>query len=119
MSGRGAPTSTNATKGRGSITYSNARVPAFDHYLRTGEWLSEPEWLSREELKFNPYHDPDDGRFTFAPGGPKGQQNLGNGSGASAGISVGNPKARMPTPEKRPRTRPVPGYPETGKDAWR
>lgn len=48
---------------------SAARV-AFDHYLRTGQRLTirgDPE----VELKFNPYHDPRNGRFTFAPGGPR------------------------------------------------
>lgn len=37
---------------------------AFSHYLRTGRWPTV-------EVKFNPYHDPRNGRFTFAPGGPK------------------------------------------------
>lgn len=48
---------------------SAARV-AFDHYLRTGQRLTirgDPE----VEFKFNPYHDPRNGRFTFAPGGPR------------------------------------------------
>lgn len=48
---------------------------AFEHYLRTGRRLTTAEWLA-EERKFNPYHDPDDGRFTFAPGG--------SGSGGSS-----------------------------------
>ena len=38
---------------------------AFEHDLRTGQRLTSAEW----ERKFNPYHDPEDGRFTFAPGG--------------------------------------------------
>lgn len=37
------------------------RMPAFSFFLRTGRRL--PEDL---EQKFNPWHDPDDGRFTFA-----------------------------------------------------
>lgn len=41
---------------------------AFRYYLRTGR-TRLPSQL--EEQKFNPYHDPEDGRFTFAPGGPK------------------------------------------------
>ena len=41
---------------------------AFEHYLRTGRRLTTAEWLA-EERKFNPYPNPDDGRFTFAPGG--------------------------------------------------
>lgn len=41
---------------------------AFEHYLRTGRRLRLPE---SGEAKFNPYHDPENGRFTFAPGGPR------------------------------------------------
>jgi hypothetical protein len=36
---------------------------AFDFYLRTGRSLPSAAKL---ETKFNPWHDPDDGRFTFA-----------------------------------------------------
>lgn len=39
----------------------------FEHYLRTGQRI-EPGAVER---KFNPYHDPRNGRFTFAPGGPR------------------------------------------------
>lgn len=46
----------------------SAHELAFRHYLRTGERLTASEW----ERKFNPYHDPDNGRFTFAPGGVAG-----------------------------------------------
>ncbi|MCJ2178993.1 hypothetical protein [Novosphingobium album (ex Hu et al. 2023)] len=42
---------------------------AFEHYLRTGRRLSPRFFQSGTELKFNPYHDPRNGRFTFAPGG--------------------------------------------------
>lgn len=45
---------------------------AFVHYLRTGRRLPESAFAparARTEVKFNPYHDPRDGRFTFAPGG--------------------------------------------------
>ena len=37
----------------------------FEHYIRTGR-VRRPEGL---ELKFNPWHDPDDGRFTFRNSG--------------------------------------------------
>jgi hypothetical protein len=52
---------------------------AFAHYLRTGRRLplalvSHP--AERVERKFNPYHDPRDGRFTFAPGGPNAGRSL-------------------------------------------
>lgn len=37
----------------------------FDKWMRSGR-LPDPSPLA--ERKFNPYHDPDDGRFTFGPG---------------------------------------------------
>jgi hypothetical protein len=43
----------------------------FEHYLRTGQRI-EPDAVER---KFNPYHDPRNGRFTFAPGGPRSVAN--------------------------------------------
>lgn len=42
---------------------------AYSHWLRTGRWPVAPS-QDGVELKFNPYHDPRNGRFTFAPGGP-------------------------------------------------
>lgn len=39
---------------------------AFGLFLRTGRRVVPPPPI---ELKFNPYHDPRNGRFTFAPGG--------------------------------------------------
>jgi hypothetical protein len=41
---------------------------AFRQYLRTGR--RAPDCASIE-FKFNPYHDPRNGQFTFAPGGPR------------------------------------------------
>lgn len=43
---------------------------AYAHWLRTGRWLG-PYGPDGRELKFNPYHDPRNGQFTFAPGGPR------------------------------------------------
>lgn len=46
----------------------------FSFYLRTGRMLEiEPDPL---ETKFNPYHDPENGRFTFAPGGPHSRSSV-------------------------------------------
>ena len=45
-----------------------SRDTAFSIYLRTGQRVAIPPI----ELKFNPYHDPRNGRFTFAPGGSVG-----------------------------------------------
>ncbi len=41
---------------------------AFSLFLRTGKRLAVFEPI---EAKFNPYHDPRNGQFTFAPGGPR------------------------------------------------
>lgn len=52
--------------------HKSAARQAFVHYLRTGQCLPERAFGSaqgRREVKFNPYHDPRDGRFTFASGG--------------------------------------------------
>lgn len=46
----------------------SAERRAFELFLRTGRRLARP---AASELKFNPYHDPRNGQFTFAPGGPR------------------------------------------------
>lgn len=43
---------------------------AFSHWIRTGQWPGDPV-ANGIEHKFNPYHDPRNGQFTFAPGGPR------------------------------------------------
>jgi hypothetical protein len=82
--------------------HKSAHQLAFLHYLRTGQRLTTAEWLAQEEHKFNPYHDPKNGRFTFAPGGSQ----QGGGSAAQA----------KPSSSK---VEPVKNYPEGGKDSWR
>lgn len=46
---------------------------AFQHYLRTGQHLSEDYFCdqTKVQLKFNPYHDSSNGQFTFAPSRPR------------------------------------------------
>ena len=53
------------------------RRTGYNHYLRTGHVPLEIKSALGEDIaaggywvKFNPYHDPDNGRFTFAPGHP-------------------------------------------------
>lgn len=43
---------------------------AFSIWVRTGRW-PRPANDRNLELKFNPWHDPRDGRFTFGPDGPR------------------------------------------------
>lgn len=46
------------------------RRRAFSHWMRTGIWPGASD-AGGIEHKFNPYHDPRNGQFTFAPGGPR------------------------------------------------
>jgi hypothetical protein len=52
---------------------SGQRQPtAFSTWMRTGRW-PRVEAAQGVEVKFNPWHDPRNGRFTFGPGGPQSQ----------------------------------------------
>lgn len=52
---------------------SGQRQPtAFSTWMRTGRW-PRPEATPSVEVKFNPWHDPRNGQFTFGPGGPRSQ----------------------------------------------
>jgi hypothetical protein len=42
---------------------------AFEYWLRTGRHLTTAAEFLEAERKFNPYHDPENGQFTFGPGG--------------------------------------------------
>lgn len=53
-----------------TISIGDGYARAYSHRLRTGKWL-RPYASDGRELKFNPYHDPRNGQFTFAPGGPR------------------------------------------------
>jgi hypothetical protein len=61
----------------------------FSHYMRTGERLYGQAAVQFVEQKFNPNHNPDDGRFTFGPGGgslaPRG---MAGGRLGMAGMAV-------------------------------
>ena len=46
------------------------RRRAFSQWMRTGIWHGAFD-AGGIEHKFNPYHDPRNGQFTFAPGGPR------------------------------------------------
>jgi len=72
------------------------RRRAFSGWLRTGR-LPSVRANDGRELKFNPWHDPKDGRFTFAATGVRGS---GNSSEASRRSPEGNgrPSAQTPRP---------------------
>jgi hypothetical protein len=83
----------------------------FIHYLRTGERLTNSEWLARYERKFNPYHD-EWGRFTSPPGasvswgaygGPRGAQPVARrGGGAARAASSASAVSGVSDGEVRP-----------------
>lgn len=65
------------------------RRRAFSVWLRTGRW---PTPLRSVELKFNPWHDPENGRFTFAGAGHyfgRGNHYPSSGSGGRPGNGNG------------------------------
>jgi murein DD-endopeptidase MepM/ murein hydrolase activator NlpD len=93
----------------------------FDYYLGTGRMGDVDEVYAACERKFNPNHDPDDGRFTFGSGGgslaPPGRSLFGSrntqGPGsrpAEVNDPIGaiiwdsqHPKPGSPIPSVRPR----------------
>lgn len=53
------------------IAFKSYQRMAFEIYLRTGRRTQPGGPAPKLERKFNPYHDPDNGQFTFAPGGSR------------------------------------------------
>lgn len=74
---------------------------AFEHYIRTGRRLS-PQGEREVELKFNPYHDPRNGRFTFAPGGPRSLSDIVISDGHRGERRVSRSTAATAAPEAPP-----------------
>jgi hypothetical protein len=56
--------------------FASSRIFSFDAYLRTGRLVPAERSRHAVETKFNPYHDPENGRFTFAPGGPRSLRHM-------------------------------------------
>jgi len=54
-----------------SISHKSPYSQAFEAYLRNGRRSGLVAPTRRMERKFNPYHDPENGQFTFAPGGQR------------------------------------------------
>src|SRR5580658_423929 len=64
---------------------------ALELFLRKGRMVLQIErlraviHLASPGMKFNPYHDPDNGQFTFGPGGPEDDRKPdGQGSGTTS-----------------------------------
>lgn len=68
------------------------RRVVFDYWLRTGRVLEDAAESPVSERKFNPWHDPDDGRFTFS----------GQGQYYSGGASHHPPRRRPAQSSARP-----------------
>lgn len=98
----------------------NERRRAFSIWLRTGR-LPSVAIADGVELKFNPWHDPADGQFTFAGSGRTYGQSGGGwfrssgGSGGGASSREDWPReARSATNRQRPRPGPTPTAKATG-----
>lgn len=81
---------------------------AFAQYLRTGRVVVQ----QRVELKFNPYHDPRDGRFTFVPGGgtlPARRDAVGSFRSRNAVVRSGDRVLKLKPANFRPNPRARPG----------
>ena len=116
------------TTGR-PMEHKSADGMAFEHYLRSGERLTTNEWLARQQRKFNPYHD-ELGRFTFATGGV-GASGLASRPASPLRSPSPEPAAKplgqrpveaataSPAPARPRRMAEIPGFPDSGKTAWR
>lgn len=102
-------------------TSNHKQQSAFSHWLRTGR-LPVASANGGIELKFNPWHDPDDGRFTFAGSG----RHYGAGGGQAAARPGASGTSRGARPARRitkiqyvedPRRRPISTREEV--EAWR
>jgi len=95
----------------------NERRRAFSIWLRTGR-LPSVAIADDVELKFNPWHDPADGQFTFAGSGRNYGQSGGGGFRSSGG-SGGGASSREDWPREARsatnRQRPRPGLTPTAK----
>jgi hypothetical protein len=83
---------------------------AFELYLRTGMRVPPEIMQTFAEYKFNPYHDPDDGRFTFKPGGGTLAPKANSGSPRLGPVDDFMLWMRGETaPKKQPAPAPSPG----------
>lgn len=81
---------------------------AFEIYLRTGRRPDLAAPARGLERKFNPYHDPDNGQFTFAPGGARSgtsRRSPREGTAPSARASPAQPRLTLANYRPNPRAR--------------
>jgi len=84
------------------MEYKSAARRSFEHYLRTGRWLAVEAGPTTSGQKFNPYHDPRNGRFTFAPGGPRSLSHVIISDRRYGRVDA----AKLPSAASSPDTRP-------------
>lgn len=85
-----------------AMEYKSAARRSFEHYLRTGRWLAVEAGPTTSGQKFNPYHDPRNGRFTFAPGGPRSLSHVIISDRRYGRVDA----AKLPSAASSPDTRP-------------
>lgn len=97
------------TNGLIPIARKSLHAHAFEHYLRTGRRIDLQPRRAAIERKFNPYHDPDNGQFTFAPGGRRsGTSRPSSQRGSDApkpGVSANPAKLLLAQYRPNPRAR--------------
>ena len=89
---------------------------AFSHYLRTGRRFPDSAFAhdeARTEAKFNPYHDPENGQFTFGPGGSNWGRSRSSPAAQTRPTSGATPTVRT-NPPPTARTRPAAAIPDIG-----
>ncbi len=76
-------------------------VRAFSYWLRTGRWLARRS-PATIEVKFNPWHDPANGEFTFANSGDYHARRGGGGDFGGGGSSGSYDAPRSPRAAAKP-----------------
>lgn len=89
---------------------------SFDAYLRTGRLIQKIGSEQPVEVKFNPWHDPDDGRFTFTG---SGVYYGGNGTASEPGEGYGGAGASGSWESSEPRSKPQPPKPGASREGAR
>lgn len=92
----------NVAHRHSAMEYKSAARRSFEHYLRTGRWLAVEAGPATSGQKFNPYHDPRNGRFTFAPGGPRSLSHVVISDRRHGRVDA----AKLPSAASSPDTRP-------------
>jgi len=91
-----------------AISHKSPYSQPFEAYLRTGRRSGLVAPTRRMERKFNPYHDPENGQFTFAPGGQRSgtaRRTPREGSAPADRPSAAQPRLTLANYKPNPRAR--------------